>query len=341
MRSRSKDISIHAIVWGVFITYEISVVRGIGHGSPWLNYVCFYPLDIFLFYFNAHFAGTAAAKKTRPIISIIGTLFAEIVLFNLLCCGMDILVNTIHKGQLTVELDLTDLIGNTWRGIYILGLSTGYFFGLRSMANARKAYAMLQLKLEGDLREVALENANLRAQINPHFLFNTLTFIFNTVVTVSETAANCVCELAETMRYAMEPQQYDGKIELYREIEQIKRYVHLNEMRFSNKCPIQIFVGVACYQEHLRVPPLLLPLIENMFKHGDVTNHPAFIVLDYQQGEFHFHTENKKASEQPLESDHIGLSNVRSLLHRYYSDDCKIKIEDLDETFILDLKLKL
>jgi len=340
LRPDLRTILVHAIVWCSFIAYEIGVAKGIGSTIPLGYFACFYLLGFTLFYFNAHVASPAAAKRKYPAVWVSLVLIIELGVYDLLSIGMDILVTTIHAGRLTVDIDQTDFIRGIWRGVYYLGLSTGYFLGMRSMANARKAHEILQLKLKGELREVVLENAHLRAQINPHFLFNTLSFIYNTVESVSDIASECIDALSASMAYAMMPPQHDGKIELYKEIEQIERYIYLNQLRFKNRIRVHMTISPECYMEHLRIPPLLLTLVENIFKHGNL-DAPVLIAFDCLENNFHFRTENLKAGSLNTESNHIGLTNVKLLLQHYYNDDCEIQVEQLSNTFILDLKLKL
>src|SRR5690606_15717437 len=132
-----------------------------------------------------------------------------------------------------VRLEQASLIKITWRGLYFIGFSTGYYF-LINLLKERERTATLekqqlhqiiaQQKMEKELTNA--QNAYLRAQINPHFLFNTLNFIYNKTRKSAPVAADAILTLSAMMRYAVESSEEKGYIAIEEEIEQVHNLIH-------------------------------------------------------------------------------------------------------------------
>jgi two-component system LytT family sensor kinase len=333
-KARIKTILLHTGVWACFISYEVAVAFRMGSKAPPYDFACFYILNICLFYFNGHVGCKwADRKKSVPLFAVV--LLSELILYDALSIGMDIFVNSIEDGHLSIEIHGSDHVRSLWRGIYFLGLSTGYYFGLR-------AYENLQLKRLAERREAAFEMAHLRAQINPHLLFNIANFVYNTVEEVSPKAGESISLLAKSMRYAMAPSQEDGLVKLSEEIEQIERLIQLNQLLSSNRLSIVKEISTECSNENMRIPPLLLlTFIENMFKHGNLIDSPGIISLEAGEHKLHFHTENLKANRRSFSSENIGISNATARLEKYYARNFILESGLNEDTFIVDLKLTL
>jgi LytS/YehU family sensor histidine kinase len=125
---------------------------------------------------------------------------------------------------------------------------------------------------------LATENAYLKSQINPHFLLNTLNFLYNSVSKLSEKIADSVMTLSDIMRYALTNADEDGKVKLESEIEHISNFIKLNQARFNQRLCIELLMEGD--PEGLRIIPLvLITLAENVFKYGDLLSesYPAKI----------------------------------------------------------------
>lgn len=332
--SRLKTILLHVSVWICFISYEVSIAIRLGSKAPVFDFACFYILNISLFYFNAHVASQWAGRK-RSVALFAIVLIAELLVYDLLSIGMDVFVNTIESGHILIAIYPADHVRSLWRGIYFLSLSTGYYFALRSIRN-------LKLKLEAERREAALENAHLRAQINPHWLYNVINFVYNDLVDISPRAADSLMMLSNSMRYAMMPPQEDGLVELWREVEQIDRLIKINQVISGNRIAVINEISEECFELKKRIPPLLLlTFIENVFKHGNLFDAPAKISLKADDRSLHLRTENLQANRRSFASEHIGIENALARLKKYYADNFILERQLNGSTFIVDLKLNL
>ncbi|MBS1533107.1 MAG: histidine kinase [Bacteroidetes bacterium] len=329
-----KTILLHVSVWICFISYEVSIAIRLGSKATVFDFACFYVLNIGLFYFNAHVASQWAGRK-QSVALFAAVLILELGVYDLLSIGMDIFVNSVANRHLVVAIYPADHVRSLWRGIYFLSLSTGYYFALRSIRN-------LKLKLEAERREAALENAHLRAQINPHWLYNVINFIYNDLVDISPRAADSLMMLAHSMRYAMMAPQEDGLVELYKEVEQIDRLIRINQVISGERIAVINQIGEECFAMKKRIPPmLLLTFVENVFKHGNLFDAPAKISLNANDNGLHLRTENLRANRRVFASEHIGIDNAKARLKKYYNNNFVLEQHDNGSTFILDLKLNL
>ncbi|RMD75935.1 MAG: histidine kinase [Bacteroidetes bacterium] len=173
----------------------------------------------------------------------------------------------------------------------------------------------------------------LRAQINPHFLFNTLHNIYSMAITGSRYTASAVLSLSQLLRYVI----YDARKErvpLGREISHIERYVALFQMRFAEPVRIELEVS-GPVDDCLVEPMLLLPLVENCCKHTDFVHNPqAFVHLSLEvspdAGRLRFRTRNTKDDADKAKDavGGVGLANMRARLALRYPDDFVLTTRD-------------
>jgi two-component system LytT family sensor kinase len=187
----------------------------------------------------------------------------------------------------------------------------------------------------------------LRAQVHPHFLFNTLNNLYALTLTKSETAPQVVLKLSELMSYMLYDSQTE-QVALSKEITHIKNYLELERLRYGNRLDLSFNVSgeAGAYQI---APLLLIPFVENAFKHG-VSNQTegAWITIDIKIKDdiLYFKTENSKAEFLPVQDTQnykkgIGLQNVRRRLELLYNNKHSLEVIDERRTFSVDLKLHL
>jgi len=338
---RLKEILVHVGFWIVFISWEIYVARGVGSTAPLSTFACFYALNIGLFYFNAHVASKWSGKRNSVLLFIL-ILLVELGCYDLLSIGLDILINSIHAGHLSIYIIPADHKRSLFRGGYFLALSTGYYYLLSNAANSRRAYDLLQLKLQAELREAALENAHLRAQINSHMAFNVLNFIFIRVSKISPQLTQCLRLFINSIRYSLGLSQEDGLVKLSEELEQIERLIQINQLLSNNRLSVIKNLNAPVFDDNLRIPPLLLfTFIENMFKHGNLEDAPGIITLNVQEHNLNLYTENLYSGRQKFISEHIGIQNAKARLEKYYYNNYNLESRLIGDKFIVDLKIKL
>ncbi|WP_158526250.1 sensor histidine kinase [Pedobacter paludis] len=167
-------------------------------------------------------------------------------------------------------------------------------------------YATQNIKHQKKLRSIEKEKheaeyAFLRAQINPHFLNNTLNFIYAKSLPLSADLATCIMTLSEIMQYSLEIDKDDRTTLLGDEIAHIKNVISINQLRFNNK--LQLDFDIKGSLSNVRIIPLvLITMVENILKHGDCTDrlNPVYIILSVSEQDqaIYFHASNKKKMAQ-------------------------------------------
>jgi hypothetical protein len=145
----------------------------------------------------------------------------------------------------------------------------------------------------------------LKAQINPHFLYNTLNYFYMKSQDDSPELAEGVLKLADIMRYSMQDDR--GRVGLDEEIMYMKQFIDLHQLRNSQKLFIDFSVKGPTNEKE--IPPfLLIGLVENAFKHGKMNEpeHPLIIRIEATKSAFTLYSSNKKNRKQRVESNQIG-----------------------------------
>ena len=196
---------------------------------------------------------------------------------------------------------------------------------------------------ERALQKVASELAVLKLQISPHFLFNTLNNIRWLVRSKSDQAETAVIKLSQLLRYILYQTNQD-KVPLIKEIENLKDFIGLQQMRLNNDQSVT-FSSTIDKEDYKIVPLLFIPLIENFFKHSDFnSSFENKIVLTLTDGILIFKTENvvlKKLEEKSNEESGIGPTNVKKRLALHYPDKNMLKFSEKEGIFKLELELIL
>lgn len=201
---------------------------------------------------------------------------------------------------------------------------------------------------ELEKRQLATELRFLRSQVSPHFFFNTLNNIYSLTLKKSDRAPEVILKLSELMRYLLYATD-KRKQDLKKEIECIQNYIELERIRFDDS--LEIDVDISGELEGKKIAPMLLmPLIENSFKHGISRNiGPKKIGLEIKVNEeqmvfslFNTKSENEKKERVPTRSGGIGLSNVKKRLALGYSkEDYDLTINEKENSYRVTLKLNV
>lgn len=192
-------------------------------------------------------------------------------------------------------------------------------------------------------RSRASELALLRSQINPHFLFNTLNNLYSLVYKKSDEAPNVVMKLSEIMRYML----YDAnaeKVMLQKEVDYLRSFIELNELRLKEGKVTRFDVRGDC--THQLIPPMLLiPFVENAFKHGSkkAANPAILIRLECDGKGLEFEVINFFDAARAVNKDAaagIGLDNVRKRLQLLYPGRHSLLVREEAGVFHVNLKIE-
>ncbi len=203
-----------------------------------------------------------------------------------------------------------------------------------------------QLQLENlEKEKITAELDFLKAQINPHFLFNSLNNILFQIDKTNHTARETLLKFSEMLRY----QLYECNADLVtveKEIQYIRNYIEIQSMRKSDRYRCHLTVSDSV-KKILLAPLLLIPFIENAFKH--ISHHPSRentirIGLDYRKEELIFTVVNDKddsAKTEVNENKGIGLANVKRRLDLLYPGQHSLEVGATETEFSIRLTMKV
>ncbi len=212
---------------------------------------------------------------------------------------------------------------------------TGLAYFIRSAQQDQRIAQLGKQQLKAELNY-------LKAQIQPHFYFNTLNNIYSLTLQRSEKAAPLVAKHADMMRYMLYTAEKPW-ISLWDEIQFLKNYVAVEAVRYPDR--ITIDFEVQGIQKSTQIPPLLLlPFIENPFKHGireELNEGFVLIVLSQMGNELSLEVSNSKSSHNHHSLPGIGLKNAGKRLELLYPGRHLLQIRDETATYSLLLTLQL
>ena len=214
--------------------------------------------------------------------------------------------------------------------IFFTGISLllAYLNNLRDDKKQRKVLETQKLQLEVDKSHANFKF--LKSQINPHFLHNTLNFLYAKSLPYSAELSEGILTLSEIMRYALyEATDSDDKAPLKDEIEHVRNVIKINQLRFSNNLQVNFEVNGVINGLEI-IPFLLITVVENAFKHGDLQSveHPINIRLNLEEKHLYFYCHNKKKTGPKEISTGLGLDNIRNRLNFAYGNNYKLSIKD-------------
>ena len=336
---KSTEIFIHILFWLLYIAntifnYDSYYLADNGMMNILLKQASFFVVVIIIFYINYLLLIPNYLSKRKYWSYLTGVLSLMIISFLFYIIQARFLDWYFKSGDFFLNDRLISLPYLVFQTIFYLLISTGSKFTLDWFNNLR---LIDELEREKNLSEIKL----LKSQISPHFLFNTLNNLYSLVKRKSDAAPDAVLMLSDLMRYMLKENSME-KIELVKEISYVKSYIELQRLRLSNPNIVQsdILIDNATIQIS---PMLLIPFVENTFKHADITSDDALIYfkLELKNEKLFFIVDNMIKDRNKDETTGVGLKNVRRRLELLYPGNHKLDIQNFENKFHVELELNL
>ena len=335
----------HVLFWLVYFLFNLA-----RWGSYYNDYMLSlkgnllgFPIHMALCYFTIYLLVPKFLKK-RKILLFMGSLLLAIFFMVLLKYYLTFLListNVWPEGPEVTSSPTFNYLLNMMIGeFYVVSFVSAIKLTIDWMRESRRASKLEKTKLQTELRF-------LRAQISPHFLFNTLNNIYALTLDRSPKAPEIVLGLSEYMRYLLY-ETSEGKQELQKEIACIQNYLDLERIRYGDRLKLEMEVNGDIQNKHI-ASLLLIPFIENAFKHGaNRTRGHIEILIKFrvEQNRLFFRISNTLPQE--LNGNRIkgpggiGIANVRKRLELGYKPgEYELKNYEDEENYIVELNLKL
>lgn len=263
-------------------------------------------------------------------------------LYLLSLAGVMVVLLGIHKiyfGHFTPD----DLFNP--RNFLVFNTVPLFFFMLASGAFrlALDRYRAEKLERERQNENLKTELSLLRSQVSPHFMFNVLNNMVSLARKKSDLLEPSLIKLSQLLRYML--YETDEKVPLNREVEYLQSYIDLQSQRFGQQ--VKILADINVHDEGLEIEPMLLiPFVENAFKHGVamIEDPEIRIRLGVERDQLGLEVHNRFVEghvEEKDKSSGIGLVNVRRRLQLLYPGKHQLDIHDSDGWFHVSLKIDL
>lgn len=337
------------IKWGVTIVLFLAIGWGVlsiffssDHGII-LAVILGYFLDNFLYVLIFHITIIAAVYLNINI--LIKRYFSQgrFGVYLISAIGLAIIVGVLNYAlfDLFIDLIFPQLFYISWFKVWELILIMTVYLAVTTIAFLLWQYALMLIE---NREKAQYELSALKAQINPHFLFNNLNTIYALAAKGDRRTKDVILQLSDFLRYVLYD-TFSEKIELEKEIEIIKTYIGLQKERI-NQDITEIILNIEGEFKGTSIAPLLLlPLAENCFKHGIGKNKGTIqIDITYSDHQLLFRTKNRiERRENPMDQEQggIGIKNVEKRLNLLYPDKHLLTFTEVDDLFGVNMKIDL
>ena len=296
----------------------------------------FYYVTAFYFSLNLLYDQINSRKIVVSYIKVVAILFAGICAYKTFLYYVFPLALHSRYDSLLPVYRIT--LGN-FIGFLLVSFIVAYLTYVRESLKQRRVLEAQKLQLEAQISQA---NFNfLKAQINPHFLHNTLNFLYAKSLPFSPELSEGILTLSDIMRYALSKgNQKEGKAPLADEIGHVYNVIKISQLRYNNELKVNFDVSGEV-NNHTIVPFVLITLVENAFMHGELKDkdHPLTIRLNVIGNKLRFYCSNRKRSGPRQLSTGIGLDNIKKRLDLAYGDNYKFIVKDEREFYTTELTI--
>ena len=336
----------HLIFWAIYFVFNT-----IRWGSYFADYsyslktnLIGFPIHIALSYFTIYFLMPRFVYRKKYLAFAVLLLAALYIMLwaKFLLTYYLVSTNVWPEGPEAIDGPILNYAIQTMMGeLYVISFVTAIKITVDWLREHNKIHEL-------EKRQMATELRFLRSQISPHFFFNTLNNIYFLTQSNPPKAGDVILKLSELMRYLLYATK-KRKQSLRNEINCLQNYIELERIRFDER--LEVNIGISGSLEKATIAPMLLvPLLENCFKHG-ASKHIGKIRIDMDievaEDTMYFKLTNtvppeSKKDQVPTRSGGIGLSNVRKRLELGYDpDDYEFRISRTDDKFAVYLRLAI
>lgn len=353
MKTRYSIVGSHILIWLLFLSLPVFLLPNPPQHIPpnMDDKGPYFPLfaglmiysnlaTVVFFYINYFWVIPRFWLKGKRWATLFIWLIALVLIPGVPMIGRRLLLPVVAPDMPTMVIELFNSVGNIVSMIIfflITAVSTGLRLSVAYQESERRRVESENARLDAELAE-------LRTQMNPHFLFNTLNGIYALTAAKSDRAPEAVMLLSNLLRYVLGEAKSDF-VPLSRDIEQLRTFIKLNEMRLTEQSPVHFELS-GIIQEDRKIAPLLLqPFVENMFKYGISLREQSPIEIRIAVNENHldFYCSNKiiRTNQSAGEPTGIGINNTKRRLELLYPEQHRLTISETNGYYEVTLYLNL
>jgi sensor histidine kinase YesM len=333
-----KRLLMHIGFWILWLSrtfYDIISLYGLGLGEC-LFMIVYAATQIPMMYFHLYVLVPQLLNRRRYILYALCTIALVFAYSNVNYALLTMIPENVSSGGLIDYIRQLNPRYDIFEGFFTLVITYSLKYAGQAVSSQNK---MLQLQKDN----LILELNALKSQINPHFLFNTLNNIYSLSLRKSDKTPEMILKLSDMMRYVLY-ECNSGAVPIEKEIQFIKNYMDLERIRHGMDVKIDFTLNGNPGANKIE-PLLLIPIVENSFKHGiNAQMEKGFIEIrmEVRDKKLWLQALNSVQNGKPPGSKHgIGLDNVRKRLELLYPENYRLEISPNAKWWEVNLELNL
>ncbi|WP_447636284.1 sensor histidine kinase [Flavobacterium microcysteis] len=342
---RNHRLAQHLLFWSVIVITFVPAGLLDEHNDPvWVILLfnfCIHVPQILASYFLAYYLLPKFVLKKKYFLSLIlfllsAYLFSALARFLTIHVGEEIVRTPpfVQESVYEILTDINSLVAKYFPAVF--SISFQFLFVKYVINNEQKKSEIRQLEQKKTETELKM----LKAQLNPHFLFNTLNNIYSLSLDNSPKTANAIGKLSDILDHVLYKCN-NQFVSLSSEIELLKNYIELEKLRYDDRLEITFDTSL---ENDIEIPPLLLlSLVENAFKHGageDSGSPKIWISIIQAKDVFTFKISNTISSDYvSKDREKIGLTNIKKQLDLIYPNNYSLDIKQTVNSFSVILQI--
>lgn len=347
-----RFISLHIVVWSLLLLSDIAelyqdhreiidkyiIASGLSRGSYSFIFSFGYFFDFLIAFYGAYFfVGPFLFLQKKYIKAVIYLIFV---------LALMVVVRYVFEFHVLLPyLKFDNYLGNPFEIRYYVENCIGYTF--KYCLFGLIAYFLVSFnRLEKEKKEIEKEKIQaelsfLRSQINPHFLFNTINDVYSLTYQKDDKAPDALLKLSSMLRYMLD-EGIKEKVLLEKELSYLNDYIELQLIGSKNKIFIDFTVEGKISNQEI-APLILIPFIENIFKHGIINdlNKKPLIYVQIENDHLKLITRNKIKYQEKERTNGIGLNNVKRRLELLYPGKHSFEVKNENNNFSCILEIYL
>lgn len=334
MSASVKTVSLHILFWIMIVLY---FAWGFGlNNDPMrsiLNALFFLPGHLIIVYTTLYFLVPKFLLQRKYL-----PFFTGFVILVVICALYTVLAQLSLWGDPNLQGASISVGRNVLPFIHVTAIAA-------SIRLLKFWYLQKKYTMEAEQQRTAAELKLLKAQLHPHFLFNTLNNLYSHTLEFSPKSPEIVLRLSALLRF-MIYESNSPRISLSREVDLLQDYISLEKMRYGERLDVSVNISGDIHKYQI-APLLLLPFLENAFKHGtskqiDQCWISLNLSLDGSQMKFKLINSIDPVKETgPAIQGGVGLQNINKRLEILYDGKYKLETKKLEEVYVVNLELQL
>jgi len=330
----------HVIFWAAYYIFWVSAYQGLYQNFNHLLLVTgFYTISNAGMYYVSQYVFIPKLMKTKGVLLFFLAFFLLAALFSVFMkFGISI----------ALDMDLEKFFQTSSFQIFFIYFSSNVFTGgillaIKGFLENRKTIRQNELR---EKERIESELNFLKSQVNPHFLFNAINSIYVLIRIDPDKASETLIKLSNLLR----SQLYEfstATIDIQQELEYLENYIDLEKIRKGDRLQV-VFEKGDGLEDFSVAPLLLIPFLENCFKHLSSHTHQANIVkinIEFSKGVLSAYFYNSKENSYKKKTDQtvggIGLKNIQRRLELLYPNRYQLEIHEFPDSFEVKLRIKI